>query len=193
MRGSTPCEPGCGCKKHARKSLIDWNDPDQRRAYNQRKSREKYAADPEPIREAARRYRREKPGRNGRDRDKPAEYKWRYGITAQQVAEMAEAQNQLCYLCNEPLDFETPRRMHIDHDKSCCRGRRSCGACVRGLACDKCNLGIGHFGDDPERIRRAADNLEMANRRVRSEPAHRGSMSVLGGSDAPPLEMKSKE
>ncbi len=80
---------------------------------------------------------------------------------------MATAQDGLCFLCNEPLDFETPRRVHIDHDKTCCRGRRSCGTCVRGLACNKCNAGIGHFGDDADRMRRVADNLEMANRKVR--------------------------
>jgi hypothetical protein len=57
--------------------------------------------------------------------------------------------------------------VHIDHDHSCCRGKKSCGTCVRGLACGDCNTGVGLFGDDPERMRRVADSLEMANRRLR--------------------------
>lgn len=167
MTENRKCNPGCTCKKHARKRLVDWDDPEARRAYHKQRSREKYAADPERFREEARQRRAANPGRNGRLRDRPAEYKWRYGITAEQVARMATAQGGLCFLCNEPLDFETPRRVHIDHDKNCCRGRRSCGTCVRGLACNKCNAGIGHFGDDADRMRRVADNLEMANRKVR--------------------------
>jgi hypothetical protein len=168
MRGGVKCQPGCVCKKHSRVSAINWADPDQRRAYNRAKATERYGANPEPIREAARRWRAANPGRGSRDRDRPSEYKWRYGITAEDVAAMTDKQEGLCYLCGEPLDFEKPRAVHIDHDKSCCRGRRSCGSCVRGLACHMCNTGIGHFGDDPERMRRAADNLEMANRSIRS-------------------------
>lgn len=80
---------------------------------------------------------------------------------------MAEEQQGCCYLCNEPLDMEAYRAVHVDHDHSCCRGQKSCGTCIRGLACQKCNQGIGQFGDDPERMRRVADNLEMANRRLR--------------------------
>jgi hypothetical protein len=189
MTGNRKCEPGCTCKKHSRKRIIAWDDPEQRRAYNVQKKREKYAADPEPAREQARRWRAANPGRNGRLRDRPAEYKWRYGITAADVARMAEDQGGACYLCMEPLDFETPRRVHIDHDKACCRGRRSCGTCIRGLACNKCNAGIGHFGDDADRMRRVADNLEMANRRLRPEGQGMipGLGSVFGGSDAPPV------
>jgi hypothetical protein len=168
--------------------MLDWNDPEQRRAYNVKKKRETYAADPEPAREAARRWRAANPGRNGRDRDRPAEYKWRYNITAADVARMAEEQGGMCYLCTEPLDFETPRRVHIDHDKNCCRGRRSCGTCIRGLACSKCNAGIGHFGDNADRMRRVADNLEMANRRVRPEGQGviPGLDGTLGGASRPP-------
>lgn len=196
MRGSAKCEPGCGCKKHARNSLIDWNDPEARAEYNKRKKREKYEANPEAGREAARRWRAANPGRGSRDRDRPAEYKWRYGITAERVAQMVEAQGGTCYLCTEPLDFETPRRVHIDHDKTCCRGRRSCGTCVRGISCNKCNAGIGHFGDDPDRMRRVAGNLEMANRRIRGNSGAASASEFRtesSGSDAPLTDTKSKE
>lgn len=47
------------------------------------------------------------------------------------------------------------RTLHIDHDHSCCPGPRSCGNCVRGLVCEPCNKGFGHFDDDVERMKKA--------------------------------------
>lgn len=98
---------------------------------------------------------------------------------------MFTAQNGLCYLCVEPLrtDRIGPKGgwIHVDHDRSCCRGEKSCGSCIRGLACFACNVGIAKFDESPERMRRVADNLEMANRRLR-DPALRGEKS---GSNAP--------
>jgi len=174
MRGGLKCQPGCACKRHSRVPVIDWGNVEERRSYNRAKAREKYAADPEPLREAARQWRAKNPGRRGRMIDSSAELKWRYGISAEQVAELAAQQEGLCYLCGEPLDFEKPRAIAIDHDHSCCRGKRSCGTCVRGIACRLCNNGIGHFGDDPERMRRVADNLGVAIRNGRDSRLKEG-------------------
>lgn len=45
----------------------------------------------------------------------------------------------------------------LDHDHACCLGQASCGACLRGLLCLRCNSGIGYFGDDQQRLLAAAD------------------------------------
>lgn len=174
MPGSVKCQPGCTCAKHVKRRVIDWDDPEARKAYNRRKAAEKYAADPEPAREAARRWREAHPGyRAMRKRVLGSmsanDLKWMYGVTPERVAELAAAQGGACYLCGEPLDWDKPRKIHIDHDHACCRGRRSCGTCVRGLACGPCNTAIGLFGDDPDRMRRVADALEMASRRLRTQ------------------------
>jgi hypothetical protein len=63
------------------------------------------------------------------------------------------------------------RKIHVDHDHSCCRGVRSCGKCVRGIACEPCNKGIGAFGDDPERLMRVAERLAAASAEVAARRA----------------------
>jgi Recombination endonuclease VII len=145
------CEPGCTCKKHTRSKVVDWNDPEARKAYNRQKAKEAYAADPEKF----------------KSRTRKDHMRAFYGITPERMAEMIEEQNGCCYLCDEPLGVHGQRGIYVDHDHDCCRGERSCGTCVRGLTCHQCNTGIGFFGDSPERMRRVADRLEMANRRLR--------------------------
>jgi hypothetical protein len=168
------CAPDCTCARHNRKAAIDWNDPEARKAYNRQKANEKYAADPEKIKERQRKYYEKKRAENpdywkNWRKDEGAWLKYAHGITMEQRLEMLESQGGNCYLCEEPLDVEAPRGVHVDHDHQCCRGNRSCGKCIRGLACHSCNTGIGLFGDDPDRIERAAANLEAANERVRND------------------------
>lgn len=47
----------------------------------------------------------------------------------------------------------------VDHDHECCPGHRSCGKCIRGLVCSPCNVGLGAFRDDPDRLIAAAAYL----------------------------------
>lgn len=82
-----------------------------------------------------------------------------------------EAQEGRCYLCGDPLDPDGYRTIHLDHDHACCPKGRSCAKCRRGLACKPCNVLIGHAKDDPDRLRRIADNLECANAGVRERMA----------------------
>src|ERR1035438_5681784 len=183
------CEPGCTCGRHNRTPVIDWSDPEARKEYNRTKAAEKYAENPEPFIAASRKYREANLGRRGRLRNEAADLKYMYGITPEQWQAMFDAQGGCCYLCGEPLDLELKGRgvgISTDHDHSCGRGRRSCGTCIRGLACMPCNAGIGNFGDDPGRMRRVADNLEMANRRLqdtRPIRANQASSNALAGTE----------
>lgn len=80
----------------------------------------------------------------------------KYGLTAKQYDEMIEAQGG-CAICHESV----PKgRQHVDHDHSCCPGQTSCGACVRGILCDTCNVGLGMFSDDIQRLQAAIDYLK---------------------------------
>ncbi len=66
----------------------------------------------------------------------------RHGLTRLQYIRMLIAQDFSCKMCNVKFG-----RTHIDHDHKCCP-KWSCGKCVRGLLCAKCNVAAG-FYDDP--------------------------------------------
>jgi hypothetical protein len=79
--------------------------------------------------------------------------RWKYKITDEQYAEMVEAQEGRCAICQRPDELK------VDHDHSCCPGAVTCGKCIRGLLCDWCNRGLGIFRDDPGALRRASEYL----------------------------------
>lgn len=97
----------------------------------------------------------------------------RYGLSPKELHALYLEQDGCCYLCGDPLPKDLAKAA-IDHDHSCCTGMRvgpsgnkaSCGKCVRGISCGACNRLIASAQDDPDRLRRIADNLEAANRRV---------------------------
>lgn len=82
----------------------------------------------------------------------------KYKISAERYAEMAAAG---CGICGCVVG-SAGRRLAVDHDHTCCPdGERTCGKCVRGLLCDRCNRGVGLLGDSVERLRAAIFYLEV--------------------------------
>lgn len=63
--------------------------------------------------------------------------------------EILEAQAWKC-LCGKALELHGPDTYHVDHDHAHCPGGTSCGQCIRGLLCGRCNWVLGHVGDDPD-------------------------------------------
>lgn len=84
--------------------------------------------------------------------------KLRYGVTEQEVERMIAEQGRVCVIC---LRAEPN---HVDHDHLT--------GLVRRILCFKCNGGLGQFDDGPERLRLAANYLELRGphaRRLRIE------------------------
>jgi hypothetical protein len=71
---------------------------------------------------------------------------------------MLKAQGECCAVCG--IDNPAPDSMWtIDHDHNCCPGTYSCGKCIRGLICRRCNMAIGLFKDSPDALNNAANYL----------------------------------
>jgi hypothetical protein len=79
-----------------------------------------------------------------------------YGITLEQHDAMLTAQSGLCAICGSPPDpdgYKASRSLHVDHNHETKQ--------VRALLCLNCNRGLGHYFDNPELLRKAADYLEF--------------------------------
>ena len=90
----------------------------------------------------------------------------RYGLTEEAIAVMLAAQGGRCAICGST----DPGRGSwcVDHDHSCCPGRVTCGGkCIRGLLCQRCNVGLGYFSDDPAILESAICYLNRSTTLVR--------------------------
>lgn len=73
-----------------------------------------------------------------------------FGLTPERWFAMLEDQDGVCYICKQPESILVPgsdevRRLSVDHDRSCCPGYKSCGACIRFLLCNSCNVFVGRL------------------------------------------------
>lgn len=75
-------------------------------------------------------------------------FKTRYGLTVEQVDEMALAG---CSICGTTEWTGRHNRPHVDHDHQ--TGR------VRGILCNACNVMLGYAKDDPTILEAAAAYL----------------------------------
>lgn len=79
------------------------------------------------------------------------------GITEADYRLAMIAQDGRCAICGQsPVEGRKggpnkSARLHIDHDHA--------AGCFRGLLCHLCNIGLGHFRDDPELLAKAAAYL----------------------------------
>lgn len=72
-----------------------------------------------------------------------------FGISLDDYERLLAAQGGRCAICPSTTPGKG-ERFAVDHDRSCCPGKTSCGACIRGLLCVHCNVGLGHFRDDQD-------------------------------------------
>lgn len=74
----------------------------------------------------------------------------KHGWSIERFDEYLNAQESCCAICGRA--FESRRKEpHADHDHS--------DNSPRGLLCSNCNVGIGHFQEDPELLRLAVEYL----------------------------------
>lgn len=79
----------------------------------------------------------------------------RHNLTQKQYSLLLASQNKTCAICKQ-ISKST---LHIDHDHSCCPGQYSCGKCIRGLLCVRCNTAIGLINENIEILKRMEEYL----------------------------------
>jgi len=76
----------------------------------------------------------------------------KFGIDADEWDTMFAEQGFRCANSGCKADHPSGSGWHLDHDRACCPGDVSCGKCIRGILCARCNMGLGHFYDDVDRL-----------------------------------------
>jgi hypothetical protein len=82
----------------------------------------------------------------------------RYTLTWSEFLNKLKQQNYRCMICKKEI-LERKQQM-IDHDHSCCAATsRSCGKCIRGVLCIKCNHLLGSADDSEIILQQALEYL----------------------------------
>ena len=76
----------------------------------------------------------------------------RYGISLEEYNLKLEQQNHCCALCGIHKDDTNKKLLVVDH----CHTTKA----VRGLLCYQCNLGIGYFHEDVDKLLNAIHYLK---------------------------------
>lgn len=131
----------------AKSGLASWCKPcsaEYRKGYNLKWNQAEY---------------RKKHYEKNRDRYIANQKAYMYGITVEQYQTMVELQNNRCAICGEHetrMKNGRPMTLAVDHDHKTDE--------VRGLLCQGCNVGLGAFADNLERLQNAISYLTQARR-----------------------------
>lgn len=115
-----------------------WADPEAHRA----KSKKNYKQNPDRLKEYGKLW-----YKKNRERVQIRERERKYGLSQSGFEAILDSQKGSCAICRKTFTGIP----HVDHDHV--TGK------VRGLLCTGCNIGIGHFRDDPLIAVRAASYL----------------------------------
>lgn len=91
--------------------------------------------------------------------------KKKYGLTLDRYDEILKSQGDCCAICKiHKSEFKDS--LYVDHDRSCCPSRVTCGSCIRGILCRNCNFALGLLKDNEEIISEALNYVMLYNRTV---------------------------
>jgi hypothetical protein len=115
---------------------------------------------PDSTRQCVSNYRKQNP-----EKVKDSQLRTKYGISLDKRNEMIDNQGGKCLLCDVEFSEKWDERPGVDHDHTCCPGSSTCGKCIRGILCLRCNAWLGRFEDKPEMFIKALDYLRNNDHR----------------------------
>lgn len=90
----------------------------------------------------------------------------KFGLEVADYFALLDLQKGRCAICRDDRPGGNGG-WHVDHDRACCPGIHSCGHCVRGLLCHRCNTGLGSFRDSTDRLKNAIRYLDRTQPKLR--------------------------
>ena len=136
----------------ARRSSQKYENSPKGKAFR-KKYRKEYRETPkgrEVLRRIANKYNGSPTGRNYK-------LKHDFNISLDDYNKLMVEQNGVCAGCLKPFPH---RNLGVDHNHKCCSGDKSCGKCIRGLLCVKCNATLGMCEDSIPVLKRLIVYLE---------------------------------
>ena len=82
------------------------------------------------------------------------EFRQHTRLSSDEYQALLEAQNNACAICGIDADA-SPRALNVDHNHYT--------HVIRGLLCVQCNIGLGYFKDDIERLLLAVEYLRATD------------------------------
>ncbi|MFJ3083049.1 endonuclease domain-containing protein [Streptomyces halstedii] len=64
---------------------------------------------------------------------------YKYRVSAPQYEAMLSRHGGLCWICQDR------KATCVDHDHACCPTEKTCGRCVRGMLCPRCNTALNEL------------------------------------------------
>ena len=80
-----------------------------------------------------------------------------FHMTLEDFAKLFTKQRKRCAGCGSKRHHG--KGWNIDHDHACCPSRKSCGKCIRGILCARCNQALGLLQDSIATLTRLARYL----------------------------------
>lgn len=94
--------------------------------------------------------------------DRARQTAYRHNISPDEMTALLAQQGGTCAVCGTESAGTKSGAWHVDHDHTCCPGRTTCGECIRGLLCNRCNVMLGMALDNPETLAAAITYLSRA-------------------------------
>ena len=124
------------------------------------RNRQNYLANKQAYKDRAKAWRLLNPEKH-KESSKKTNRKRRYNLTDEQLLQMYNLQKGCCKICSEFIELDSVKRhsntANIDHNHVT--------NVVRGLLCGSCNVGIGMFKDNPDRLMNAIKYLNATDQR----------------------------
>lgn len=87
----------------------------------------------------------------------------RYRMSNVLFSNLLSSQGHKCAVCKSILSLT-----YVDHDHACCNGTVTCGRCIRGILCARCNMAIAAL-ENPLWMQQAKEYLRMPPFRSRAQ------------------------